>query len=131
MYGLKSSRFETWTRYCFVPVLASQLMTRRLAPPLETGLVGSLIVCVYSAGSDHGPGVVPLDFGKSARIFHVKMPVPVIFSKEAAVDGKPEYVFGLVEFGSWTCSVYETAPSTGNQRSTGRLASPSVGVAGS
>ena len=45
MEGLKSSRFEICTLYCFVPVFASQLRTSRFAPALDTGFVGSLIVC--------------------------------------------------------------------------------------
>jgi hypothetical protein len=49
--------------------------------------------------------VPPFAFGKSARISHVKSPVPVIFSNEAAVEGKPEKLFGVLSLGSWSRSV--------------------------
>jgi len=43
--------------------------------------------------------------GKSARISQVKSPVPVIFSNDAAVDGKPANVSGELSLGEWRRSV--------------------------
>ena len=86
--GLKSSRFEICTLYCFVPVFASQLRTRRFAPRARHRVRGLLDRVRVVGIVRPGAGVVPpVSFGKSARISQVKRPVPVIFSKEAAVDG--------------------------------------------
>src|SRR5919106_4450244 len=103
-----------------MPVFASQLSRSRFCPTLDEGFCGSRMVCVKIEVSDHGPDTVVnvLAVGNSARTLSVMIPTPVNVCHEEAVDGKSLNCVWSPS-GSCTSSVYETAPSTGDQEITG------------
>src|SRR5919204_2289611 len=131
MSRLKLLVLETSTLYCFVPtfVLGSQLSRTWCPPFVQWTPVGGVIWRVKLCRDEYAPASLPIgSFGKFARTCQRTFPRP---KKPVGVNAvEPTSNVFVVPSPCSTRKVYEVAPATGSQVTTGTSA-PSAGLPGS